>query len=50
MSYKVHGTEKLLKNINPSKAADPDEIPARILKETATSVAPMLVNVPKVTR
>jgi hypothetical protein len=35
-------TEKLLKNINPSKASGPDNIPNRILKECAKQLAPGL--------
>ena len=36
------GVEKLLKNINPSKAAGPDSIPCKLLKELATELAPVL--------
>ena len=38
----VHGTPKLLENINSSKAPGPDNIPARVWKEAATPIAPML--------
>jgi hypothetical protein len=34
--------EKLLTNINPSKASGPDEIASRILKTTAKQIAPIL--------
>ncbi|XP_077978226.1 uncharacterized protein LOC144433741 [Glandiceps talaboti] len=34
------GIEKLLKNLKVNKASGPDNIPARILKECATSIAP----------
>ena len=33
INIKTEGVEKLLKNLDPSKATGPDEIPARILKE-----------------
>jgi hypothetical protein len=33
----ILGTEKLLKNLDPTKATEPDQIPARILKQFATS-------------
>ncbi|KAI0225969.1 Extracellular globin-2C [Lamellibrachia satsuma] len=36
------GFEKLLKNINQNKAAGPDELPARILKETALELSGVL--------
>ncbi|XP_072028466.1 uncharacterized protein [Amphiura filiformis] len=36
------GVEKLLKNLKINKASGPDNIPARILKECASSVAPIL--------
>ena len=38
------GTENLLKTINPSSVEGPDEIPARDLRETATSVTPILAS------
>ena len=31
----VNGTQKLLQNLDPTKATGPDEIPARILKQYA---------------
>jgi len=34
------GVTKLLRNLKPHKATGPDGIPARLLKETATEVAP----------
>ena len=34
--------EAVLKSLDPNKATGPDEIPARILKETATTIAPSL--------
>ena len=36
------GVRKLLDNINPKKAAGPDQIPCRILKELATELTPVL--------
>ena len=36
------GVEKLLENLQAHKAAGPDDIPARVLKEFASSVAPIL--------
>ena len=42
INIKVEGVAKLLKNINPKKANGPDQISCRILKETATEIAPYL--------
>ena len=36
------GVEKLLKKINPSKACGPDMIPARILRDMAEEISPIL--------
>jgi hypothetical protein len=36
----ILGTEKLLKNLDPTKATGPDQIPARILKQFAAEFAP----------
>ncbi len=38
----VKGVEKLLKNLKINKAPGPDDIPARILKELAEELAPIL--------
>ena len=38
----AHGVHKQLLQLNPRKACDPDEIPARVLKELAPSIAPWL--------
>ena len=38
------GIEKLLRNLNPSKATGPDEIPARVLKECAAALAPVIAD------
>jgi len=39
INIKTEGVEKLLKNLDPSKATGPDEIPARILNEFAPHLA-----------
>ena len=39
------GVEKLLKDIKPQKAAGPDMIPGRILRECASSMAPVLAKI-----
>ena len=36
------GIRKLLEELNPTKASGPDQIPARILKECAVQIAPIL--------
>ena len=38
----INGTQKLLQNLDPTKATGPDEIPARILKQYAPEFAPHL--------
>ena len=38
----VGQAEAVLKSLDPNKATGPDEISARILKETATTIAPSL--------
>ena len=38
----VGEVEAVLKSLDPNKATGPDEIPARILKVTATTIAPSL--------
>ena len=40
----IPGVLKLLSEINPHKASGPDNIPARVLKETASEIAPMLTH------
>ena len=45
LSISVEGVEKLLSQIQPSKAAGPDAIPCRLLKELATELAPVLTSV-----
>ena len=39
------GVSKLLSNLNPLKAAGPDEIPARVLKYTANSISSILSHI-----
>jgi hypothetical protein len=45
LEIRSEGIEKLLKNINPSKASGPDNIPNRILKECAKQLAPGLTRI-----
>ena len=42
IKIKTEGVEKLLRNINPSKASGPDNIPNRIPKQCAKQLAPSL--------
>ena len=37
-----NGVAKMLRNIKPHKATGPDEIPARLMKEAADQLAPIL--------
>jgi hypothetical protein len=39
LTIRENGVEKLLQDINPSKASGPDGIPNRILKECASQIA-----------
>ena len=39
---KTEGVAELLRNLNPAKACGPDNIPSRILKECADTIAPAL--------
>ena len=39
------GVAKLLRKINPNKACGPDSIPARILKELAEEISPLLTTI-----
>ena len=41
LTIRDEGVEKLLANIDPSKAAGPDEVPCRLLKELAHELAPV---------
>lgn len=42
IEIQVPGIEKLLQNLSPRKASGPDNISARILKNCATEIAPIL--------
>ena len=42
LNISPQGVEKLLKDLNPRKASGPDEVPARVLHNLATEVAPAL--------
>jgi hypothetical protein len=42
ISVSEEGVRKLLSKLNPHKASGPDEIPARVLKECSTELAPFL--------
>ena len=42
INFTEPGIEKLLDNIKPSKAADPDELPARVLKEVSKEISGVL--------
>ena len=39
------GTNGKLKNLNQNKATGPDELPARVLKETAEQIAPIITHI-----
>ena len=45
----VNGVAKMLNGLNPNKATGPDQVPARILKETAYNVAPAMTGIPSIT-
>ena len=36
---------KQLKNLNQNKATGPDELPARVIKETAERIAPIITHI-----
>ena len=40
----AHGIQKLLESIRPDKACGPDQIPARVLKESASQLAPIFAS------
>ena len=42
ISVHVNGVAKMLNALNPHKATGPDQVPARILKETAYNIAPAM--------
>ena len=41
----IDGVVKQLKNIKQNKATGPDELPARVLKETAAEIAPIITHI-----
>ena len=41
----IDGVVKQLKNINQNKATGPDELPARVLKEAAAEIAPIITHI-----
>ena len=41
----TNGIIKQLKNLNQNKATGPDELPARVLKETAEQIAPIITHI-----
>ena len=45
IQFHIQGVEKLLRNIDPSKATGPDGIQAIILKETATEISAVLTHI-----
>jgi hypothetical protein len=45
LEIRSEGIEKILKNINPFKASEPDNIPNRILKECVKQLAPGLTSI-----
>ena len=45
ISVSTQGVEKLMSNLNPTKAAGPDGIPPRVLRELAREVAPILTKI-----
>ena len=42
LEFGMAGVSKQLESLNPNKACGPDELPARILRETASAIAPMV--------
>ena len=42
IEFTAPGIEELLNNLNPAKASDPDQVPARILKLASMEIAPVL--------
>ena len=43
--FSAHGIKKQLESIQPDKASGPDMIPARVLKEIASELAPVLASI-----
>jgi hypothetical protein len=48
MLLTVSGVEKLVSKLNPTKAAGPDNITPRVLKELAPFIAPILTVIFKI--
>jgi hypothetical protein len=46
----VPGVDKLLSKLNPTKAAGPDNITPRVLKELAPFIAPILSHIQNIIR
>ena len=42
LNIHIKGVEKLLQKLKVNKASGPDDLPAYILRETATEIAPVL--------
>jgi hypothetical protein len=45
ITFSTAGVEKILKNLNPHKAAGPDDISPHVLKELAPTIAPALTTI-----
>ena len=45
LDFATNGIIKQLKNLNQNKATGPDELPARVLKETAEQIAPIITHI-----
>ena len=45
LGISTEGDEKLISNLNDSKASEPDLIPCRLLKRLATEIAPILAEI-----
>ena len=45
LEISVAGVAKLLRDLNPSKAVGPDEVPCRLLKELSEELAPILADI-----
>ena len=42
ITFGINSIDKLLKNLTPNKASNPDQLPACILKETSEQIAPIV--------
>ena len=45
ITLSVEGVEKILVGLNPAKAAGPDGIPPRVLRELSREIAPILTTI-----